>query len=108
MKNCDLNGITRRDGFLYLTERKYIRFRIPGVKRDIKYISDYELANGFYILITQSVSISREGLYKSMTNLLGFNRTGEAIVSRYNGIIDMMKARKFIAEEDGLLFVAKK
>lgn len=91
-----------------LPVKKPINFRIPGVKREIKYTSDYELANGFYILITQSVSISREGLYKSMTNLLGFNRTGEAIVSRYNGIINMMKARKFISEEDGLLFVAKK
>ncbi len=42
-------------------------------------------------MIRQNVSVDREGLYKTMTNLLGFTRTGENIVTRYDESIAYLK-----------------
>ncbi len=94
MCHCSDYGIVRKKGFMYLScqnKKAQITFRVPGDKREIKYISIEELADGFYKLIRQNVSVDREGLYKTMTNLLGFTRTGENIVTRYDESIAYLK-----------------
>ena len=90
MYRCGTNGILRKNGFLYLKGRTDYRFRVPGERRDIKYISIEELADGLYVLIKQNVTATKDGLYKTMTNLLGFSRTGDAIVSRYDEALAML------------------
>ena len=91
--HCRDYGIVRKNGFMYLSyqnKKTEIKFRVPGDKREIKYISIEELADGFYRLIRQNVSVDRDGLYKTMTNLLGFTRTGENIVARYDESISYL------------------
>lgn len=92
MKNYKEYGIVRKNGFLYLKGINDIKLRVPGDKREIKYISVEELADGFYQLIRQNVSADRDGLYKTMTNLLGFSRTGENIVARYDESISYLES----------------
>ncbi len=98
-------GIIRRNGFLYLQEMGEIRLRVPGVRREIKYIAVEELADGFYTLIQQNVTASKDGLYRTMTNLLGFNRTGDAIVSRYDTALRLLIRSGKIIEKDDLLSI---
>ena len=100
---CKEKGIIRRDGFLYLADMKKITFRVPGNKREIKYISKEELAVGFYELIKQNVTAAKEGLYSTMTNLLGFSRTGEMIKAKYDLAIKLLFDKGLIDEENGIL-----
>lgn len=103
MNGCEKMGIIRRNGFLYLKDIDNSKFRIPGDRRDIKYISIEELADGLHTLIEQNVTATREGLFKTMTNLLGFSRTGDAIVTRYEEALTLLKKQNIIKDEDGLL-----
>lgn len=107
MYGYDELGIVRRDGFLYLKDIGDIKLRVPGIQREIKYIAIEELADGFYTLIKQNVTVSKEGLYSTMTKLLGFNRTGDAIVSRYNLALQLLQRNGKITEQDGLLSVVE-
>ena len=103
MRFCGKAGIIRRDGFLYLQGVDHYDFRVPGDRREIKYISIEELAEGFHILISQNVTATRDGLYKTMTNLLGFNRTGDAIESRFDEALSMLIKKRIIKDEQGVL-----
>lgn len=103
MYRCGTMGIIRRNGFLFLQGMDSPKFRVPGDRREIKYISIEELADGLLTLIEQNVTATRDGLYKTMTNLLGFNRTGEAIVARFEEALTLLKRQNLIKEEDGLL-----
>ena len=42
-------------------------------------------------------------MYKTMTNLLGFSRTGEAIEAKYDEALQMLKRHELVTEEDGML-----
>lgn len=103
MYRCGTMGIIRKNGFLYLQGMDSPKFRVPGDRREIKYISIEELADGLHTLIEQNVTATRDGLYKTMTNLLGFSRTGEAIVARFEEALTLLKRQNLIKEEDGLL-----
>lgn len=105
MYRCGNMGIIRRNGFLYLQGMDKPKFRIPGDRREIKYISIEELADGLQTLIEQNVTASRDGLYKTMTNLLGFSRTGDAIVARFEEALTLLKQQDVVKEEDGLLSI---
>ena len=48
MFRCERKGIIRRNGFLYLQGMADPKLRIPGDRREIKYISLEELADGLY------------------------------------------------------------
>ncbi|MBR5047946.1 MAG: hypothetical protein IKX76_06880, partial [Eubacterium sp.] len=101
MTDARSEGIIRRNGFLYLQGVHEYRLRIPGDKREIKYISIEELAVGLYILIKHNVTASREGLYKTLINLLGFSRSGDAIVFRLDEALAKLIHVGLIKEEDG-------
>ncbi|MCR5611241.1 MAG: DUF4011 domain-containing protein [Clostridiales bacterium] len=106
MQACERYGIVRKNGFLYLSEMNKIRLRIPGDRRDIQYIAVEELADGVFTLVKQNVSITKDGLYKTMTNLLGFSRTGESIVERYDLAVDLLKRNGMLKETNGVLSIA--
>ncbi len=103
MFRCERMGVIRQNGFLYLQGMGEIKLRVPGDKREIKYISIEELADGFYTLISQNITVSKDGLYKTMTNLLGFNRTGEAIFGRYDMALRWLMQRGKIVEEEDVI-----
>ena len=103
MRDSRQVGIVRKNGFLYLTGNNDIQLRIPGVKREIKYISIEELAAGLYTLMKQNVDVSKDGIYKTLTSLLGFSRTGDAIVERYDEALSALKKQGKIEEHDGVI-----
>ncbi len=105
MQGCREKGIIRKDGFLYLSEMDDPKLRVPGDRREIKYISIEELADGLLVLIGQNVLISKENVYKKLTSQLGFNRTGEAIVKRYDLALELLKKKKLVEETDNQLSV---
>ena len=76
---------------------------IPGKETTLSILGIEELADGMKTLIEQNVEITKDGLYKSMTNLLGFNRTGEAITERYDEALTYLLASRKIEEKDGVL-----
>lgn len=108
MRNCSLHGIVRKNGYLYLSDYKtgvlrvpnsdvlLYKLRIPGSTRDIKYIAPEELAGGMYELIKQNDTVTKDGLYKYMTSILGFSRTGEAIVEKYEQALSMLTRAKLV------------
>ena len=74
-------GIIRKNGFLYLDNRKEIQFRVPcdDVKRDIKQIAPEELAAGMYEILKQNVTADKSGLYQSLAAQCGIARVGKSI-----------------------------
>ena len=102
---CRGKGIIRRNGFLYLMDMDEIKLRVPGDKRDIKYISPEELADGLLTLVKTNITVSKDSLYKSLTNLLGFSRTGEIIIRKYDEALDLLVVNKKVHIENGLVTV---
>lgn len=105
MFRCERKGIIRRNGFLYLQGMADPKLRIPGDRREIKYISLEELADGLYTLIEMNVTANRDGLYKTMTSLLGFGKKGEAIVSRFDQALRLLINGGRVKEDAGILSV---
>lgn len=103
MRGYESRGIIWKDGFLYLKGKKIQNLRVPGYTREIKYISHGELALGFYSLLKQNQYADKDGLYKTMTNLLGYSRTGEMIARRYNIAIQILLNKKLIKYEGNTL-----
>ncbi|MCR5799216.1 MAG: DUF4011 domain-containing protein [Lachnospiraceae bacterium] len=90
MRGCESIGIERRNGFLYWADKHDYVLRVPGVKRDIKYIAPEELAAGLFVLIKQNVTVDKEGLYKTLVNMLGFSRVGDAIYDKLDEALDLI------------------
>ena len=105
MRLCENRGIIRRNGFLYLEGAQDYQLRIPGDRREIKYIAEEELSAGLYALIRQNVTASKDGLYKTLTNLLGFSRTGEAAATRYDAALNRLLEHHLVVQEDQMLMV---
>ena len=101
MQRCYSKGIIRRNGFLYLKDQDQFTLRIPGVRRDIKYIALEELAAGIYTIVKENVTVSKDGVYTTLTSLLGFSRCGESIRSRYDEALAMLET--VIKEDDDML-----
>ena len=91
MRGCDKNGIIRRNGFLYLSDQNKFMLRVPGVKRDIKYIAPEELAAGLHVLLKQNYTAEKDGLYKALVNQLGFTRMGDAIYAKLDEALRLLR-----------------
>ncbi len=91
MRGCDKNGIIRRNGFLYLADQNKFMLRVPGVKRDIKYIAPEELAAGLHVLLKQNYTAEKDGLYKALVNQLGFTRMGDAKYAKLDEALRLLR-----------------
>ena len=103
MYHCELNGIIRKNGFLYLKENLEIKLRIPGKKREAKYISIVELASGILSLLDVNEVITREDLVQAMVHLLGYSKTGDVILQRLDRAIDQLKKHSLIKVGDDII-----
>ncbi|SCY14145.1 DUF4011 domain-containing protein [Butyrivibrio sp. INlla14] len=91
MRGCDRNGIIRRNGFLYLSDQNKFMLRVPGVKRDVKYIAPEELAAGLHVLLKQNYTAEKDGLYRALVNQLGFTRIGDAIYAKLDEALGLLR-----------------
>ncbi|MDE6966883.1 MAG: type III restriction endonuclease subunit R, partial [Clostridiales bacterium] len=93
MWNCARYGIVRKDGFLYMQGRQIPMLRVPSAgdePRDIKYIELRELALGLKEILKQNVSAEKQGLYRLLTQNLGFSRIGDAILERMDSALELI------------------
>ena len=79
MAGCERFGIERRGGFLYLAGEDPYVFRIPGVKRAVKYIAPEELAAGMRDVLRENVSAGRDALYLVLVKMLGYSRVTDSM-----------------------------
>ena len=91
MYACERNGIIMRNGFLYLSDKNSYVLRVPGVKRDIKYIAPEELAAGLSVILKQNYTAEKDGLYKAIVNQLGFSRMGDAINAKLDEALGLLR-----------------
>ena len=67
--------------------------RVPSAgdePRDIKYIELRELASGLKEILKQNVSAEKQGLYRLLTQNLGFSRIGDAILERMDSALKLI------------------
>lgn len=98
MNKCLKNGIIRRDGFLWLENQPEVAFRVYSaakakIPRELRYVSEEELAAGMYELIRQNVSVDKNGLFRSISNLLGFARAGNTAIERFERALASLSDR---------------
>ena len=60
------------------------------MKREVKYISLEELAAGLHVLLVENVTAQKDGLYKTLSNQLGYGRMTDVIEERFNQALDKL------------------
>ena len=58
-----------------------------------------------YILIKNNVSISKENLYLAIAKQLGYQRVGSNIETRLNEVVEYMKEKNQINDNDDYLSI---
>ena len=77
--------VTRKNGFLYKKGGRSCMLRVPAegdTPREIKYIEPQELANGLKVLLSQNLTVEKQGLFKCLAKQLGFSRISDAAQQR--------------------------
>ena len=100
--------IFKVDDYYTTNKTKKIELRIPryGDKpREITNIPLIELSSGLKCIIKNNVGISRDGLYKTMADLLGYTRTTDKIKARLNLALQKLMQLNIVIENDGMLFI---
>ena len=67
--------------------------RVPAENaepREIKYIDITELALGLKEILKRNISAEKQGLFRLITQLLGFNRVGDAITERLESALKLL------------------
>ncbi len=107
MKDCWLNGIYRKDGFLYLTDEQ-VHFRASGdISREIKYISTDELAEGMYAILKQNESADKNGLYHFLAQQCGVSRVGNAIYESMDKALACLQEQARVTVEGDMVTIRK-
>lgn len=94
MLGCNRAGIIRKNKFLYLVKSDPPMLRVPKegeIPREIKYICLEELANGLLTLLKHNISAEKDSLFKLLAQQLGFSRVGDAISSRFEKALLLLK-----------------
>lgn len=97
-----LPGIRRKNGFLYCINQREYPLRLPkqgDSGRDIKYIAVEELASGLYDIISENLKVNKEGMYKKLTELLGYSKVGPAIYASLDKALNHLIASNLVQEE---------
>ena len=93
-------GIIRKNGFLYLDNKKKIQFRKSGdIEREIKQIAPEELAAGMLEILKQNVSADKNGLYHSLAAQCGVTRVGKAINEAMDSALHILDNSIIIDDE---------
>lgn len=107
MRGCDSYDIIRKDGFLYLKNDKKITFRVPrpeDVPRAVKDVSLEELSAGILEFVKHNVSVDKDGMFRALSELLGFSRLTDASSERFDSALKLIEP---LTEIDGNLISLK-
>lgn len=95
----------------YITDKNMeIELRVPkdGEVRDIINICNDELESGMLKIIKNNVGIKKDGLFLTISNLLGYSKRGEKINQKLNEcLFNLIKSKKIIKDNDEF-FIAPK
>ena len=103
-------GIIRKNGFMFIKDKE-VKLRIPykdpstnkyADKRELKYISCEELAEGMAVLIKENISISKDDLYKSLGNFLGF-RISASVNSKFDEALNLLISAHRVNVDDNMM-----
>ena len=90
MYDCGKYGITRKNGFLYLTD-KPVAFRSQGnIERDIKHIAPEEIAAGLLQIIQQNGSVKKDALYRTLASFCGIKRNGKIVCEHFDAALNLL------------------
>lgn len=103
-----IKNVFRIKDYYVIDKNMKIEMRIPkdgDEPRDILMISNDELASGMLVVIKNNIGISKDGLFTTMANLLGFTRKGNNIIYKLTDSLDQLIKLKQVKESDGELFL---
>lgn len=102
------NSVYKIGDFYYTNKNLDIKMRIPkegDIPRNILMISDSEIENGMLVVIENNIGITKEGLFMTMSNLLGFTHQGEKIQQKLNKCLNNLLEKSKIKEENNEYFL---
>lgn len=102
MRNAGAYGITRRNGFLYLSGNNSYTMRVPDgdFKRDFNYIAYEELAAGMYYIIKNSVTVDKDALYLATVKVLGFAKVTDNFRQRLDKALSILSKNSVDVDGD--------
>lgn len=104
-----VKGVYKINDYYVIDKNMHIEMRIPKdgeEPRDILLISNDELSSGMLVVIKNNIGISKDGLFTTMTNLLGYTRKGTNIINKLNDSLEQLKKLNYIKETNSELFLA--
>ena len=83
-------GVLKRIVVIDCTGEDPYVFRIPGVKRPVKYIAPEELAAGMRDILRENVSAGRDALYLVVVKMLGYSRVTDTMRERLDQAFELL------------------
>ena len=86
-----------------------IELRLPDdgdEPRDILMICDDEIAAGMIEIVKNNNGIAKDSLFSTIVKLLGFNRMGTKIKTKFDKIVDNLVSNNTFSVEDNMIFMA--
>ena len=104
MRRHNEYGIVKRNGFLYLKDKK-IEFRSEGdYHRELSHIAPEELAVGMLRIVMDAKAVSKEGLYKIIGELCGIKRLTAENTRYLDSVLEKSK-NHLVVGNDGFITV---
>lgn len=100
--------IFKVDDYYTTDTTKPIKLRIPRYgypPRDIYHIPLAEIMHGLSEIIRKSIGITREGLYKTLCDLLGYSRVTEKIKVRLDLALKKLIDNKQVSTHENMYFI---
>lgn len=102
------NAVYKIGDYYYTNKDLNIKMRIPkdgDTPRNILMIHDKEIENGILVVIENNIGITKEGLFITINNLLGFTHQGERIQQKLNQCLNNLLKSSKIKEENNEYFL---
>lgn len=96
------------DDYYVVDKNMMVKLRVPkqgDEPRDIMHISNVELSSGMYVLIQNSVGITKNGLFNTIVNLLGYTRIGTNMQQKLEDSLGILLNKNLVKFVDGEYFV---
>lgn len=102
------NKVFKIGDYYYTNKELDIKMRIPkegDEPRNILHICDKEIEHGMMVVIENNIGISKEGLFYTITKLLGFNHQGGRIQEKLEECLKNLLKSSKVKEEKNEYFL---